>query len=509
MVRLLASNSGESGSILDGINGGIVPDDAAGRQVFSGIFRFPHPFIPALIHTHFVSSSSARKTSMLRAAQISPPPHNSSPNKCRKATVAVLAKTLPLYNIVQRVLEYMPDRIDTCMQAGGVSANTNSAVLLNCVHVGGDFSQRYDGNTARLARRSDEALGVRVSVARTAPSLLDTGRFLKLGWTEEHRTSRNLETGPRVTTPREDRPLILTAVMDRSASSRVLTEHWNTKTGVTLPASTVRPASCRHSSAEDSLEPGPTILHCRAEWQHVFCHSFQLRLQAVHGPVTFPKVDFKSAHCCFPRRREREREREREKREREKDARSPGLRRVATARFRDSARRDTARRRVCWPRRSFLFVAWIRPSSTKKKRHASPRGSNRESVRTQVLASRPNASLARARTHTHTHFWLPTTEHTTRLTPRRTWLDSRQGHPRIFACGNRPERCRLSTDFLCDIPFPPPLHSGAAPYSLRSILIGSLPLERQVTIYGQAWRHTDVGCYPERDPATADPPNPP
>ncbi|KAJ8875977.1 hypothetical protein PR048_023885 [Dryococelus australis] len=35
---------------------------------------------------------------------------------------------------------------------------------------------RHDGNTARLARRSDEALGVRVSVARIAPSLLDLGR---------------------------------------------------------------------------------------------------------------------------------------------------------------------------------------------------------------------------------------------------------------------------------------------------------------------------------------------
>ncbi|KAJ8871873.1 hypothetical protein PR048_028213 [Dryococelus australis] len=36
--------------------------------------------------------------------------------------------------------------------------------------------QRHGGNTARLARRSDEALGVRVSVARIAPSLLDLGR---------------------------------------------------------------------------------------------------------------------------------------------------------------------------------------------------------------------------------------------------------------------------------------------------------------------------------------------
>ncbi|KAJ8870321.1 hypothetical protein PR048_029342 [Dryococelus australis] len=31
---------------------GIVPDDAVGRRDFSGISRFPHPFIPALLHTH-------------------------------------------------------------------------------------------------------------------------------------------------------------------------------------------------------------------------------------------------------------------------------------------------------------------------------------------------------------------------------------------------------------------------------------------------------------------------
>ncbi|KAJ8882479.1 hypothetical protein PR048_014290 [Dryococelus australis] len=36
-------------------------------------------------------------------------------------------------------------------------------------------TNRHDGNTARLARRSDEALGVRVTVARIAPSLLDLG----------------------------------------------------------------------------------------------------------------------------------------------------------------------------------------------------------------------------------------------------------------------------------------------------------------------------------------------
>ncbi|KAJ8872474.1 hypothetical protein PR048_026080 [Dryococelus australis] len=37
-----------------------------------------------------------------------------------------------------------------------------------------------DGNTARLARRSDDALGARVSVARIAPSLLDLGRAAQI-----------------------------------------------------------------------------------------------------------------------------------------------------------------------------------------------------------------------------------------------------------------------------------------------------------------------------------------
>ncbi|KAJ8883545.1 hypothetical protein PR048_015389 [Dryococelus australis] len=56
---------------------GVVPDDAAGRRVFSGIYRFPLPRIPALIGTHLASPFSALKTSILRAAQISSLTHPS------------------------------------------------------------------------------------------------------------------------------------------------------------------------------------------------------------------------------------------------------------------------------------------------------------------------------------------------------------------------------------------------------------------------------------------------
>ncbi|KAJ8871512.1 hypothetical protein PR048_027834 [Dryococelus australis] len=51
----------------------IVPDDAAGRRVFSETSHFPHPCIPTLLHYHLISHSSALKISLLRATQISQP----------------------------------------------------------------------------------------------------------------------------------------------------------------------------------------------------------------------------------------------------------------------------------------------------------------------------------------------------------------------------------------------------------------------------------------------------
>ncbi|KAJ8866214.1 hypothetical protein PR048_032057 [Dryococelus australis] len=76
VARLLATHPGELGSIPDVIapgclQVGIVPDDAAVRRVFPGVSRFPHPCIPALLHTHLASPSSALETSMLTAAHIS------------------------------------------------------------------------------------------------------------------------------------------------------------------------------------------------------------------------------------------------------------------------------------------------------------------------------------------------------------------------------------------------------------------------------------------------------
>ncbi|KAJ8871161.1 hypothetical protein PR048_027466 [Dryococelus australis] len=43
-------------------------------------------------------------------------------------------------------------------------------------------------------------------------------------------------------------------------------------------------------------------------------------------------------------------------------------------------------------------------------------------------------------------------------------VQSPAGSLRMFACGNRAGRCRWSAGFFGDLPFPPPFHSGAAPY---------------------------------------------
>ncbi|KAJ8897162.1 hypothetical protein PR048_002508 [Dryococelus australis] len=63
---------------------------------------------------------------------------------------------------------------------------------------------------------------------------------------------------------------------------------------------------------------------------------------------------------------------------------------------------------------------------------------------------------------------------TTLLPDRQTGFDPRS---RIFACGDRVERCRWSGGFVGEFPFPPRLHSDIAPYSSRFTVIGSQALD--------------------------------
>ncbi|KAJ8878251.1 hypothetical protein PR048_018828, partial [Dryococelus australis] len=83
-----------------------------------------------------------------------------------------------------------------------------------------------------------------------------------------------------------------------------------------------------------------------------------------------------------------------------------------------------------------------------------------------------------------------------RLPPRRIGFNPRPGH-RIFASGNRAGRCRWSTGFLGDLPFPPRLHYDADSYSLQSpssALKTSLLRAAQITspTHSQTTKHACV-----------------
>ncbi|KAJ8897631.1 hypothetical protein PR048_002980 [Dryococelus australis] len=74
-ISTLASHQDEPGSIPDRVTGysqvGIVPEDAFGWRVFSRIFRFPPPLHSGAASYSIKSPTSALKTSLLRATQIS------------------------------------------------------------------------------------------------------------------------------------------------------------------------------------------------------------------------------------------------------------------------------------------------------------------------------------------------------------------------------------------------------------------------------------------------------
>ncbi|KAJ8897257.1 hypothetical protein PR048_002603 [Dryococelus australis] len=160
-VSPLASHQGEPGSIPGGIvprfsRVGIVPDDAVGRRVFSGISRSPRPCIPTVLYTHLASSSSALKTSILLASHLG-------------KQGSIPGRVTPRFSHVGIVLDYAAGR-----RVSSVLSFRRCSILTLIALIGSQALARHDGNIARLVRRSDEALGVRVTVARIAPSLLDS-----------------------------------------------------------------------------------------------------------------------------------------------------------------------------------------------------------------------------------------------------------------------------------------------------------------------------------------------
>ncbi|KAJ8881221.1 hypothetical protein PR048_017695 [Dryococelus australis] len=194
VVRLLVSHRGETGPIpgetAPGFSFvGILPDDAAGRRVFSGISRLRCACIPALLHSHlaFIGSQDL-------AVKSHP---NLFPDPC--SIVALRGRErawsgAPLGYFRRPWLGSGPSRVARWRHVdnglGDASSRPHPAEVGDFLHRPTAYSPAessvlspfishtacHDKNTARLARRSDEMLGMRVNVARIAPSLLDLER---------------------------------------------------------------------------------------------------------------------------------------------------------------------------------------------------------------------------------------------------------------------------------------------------------------------------------------------
>ncbi|KAJ8881328.1 hypothetical protein PR048_017809 [Dryococelus australis] len=113
---------------------------------------------------------------------------------------------------------------------------------------------RHDGNTARFARRSDETLGVRVSVTRIAPSLLDLGP--EEGGRDAQGLAPAIDTIPSLTHPPP--PLHNKGSHHNSTDSPCPTDPLSSRTCV--PPSRFYSAAGKDSPFYSSGHPYPLII---------------------------------------------------------------------------------------------------------------------------------------------------------------------------------------------------------------------------------------------------------
>ncbi|KAJ8878759.1 hypothetical protein PR048_019345 [Dryococelus australis] len=339
----------------------------------------------------------------------------------------------------------------------------------------GDASKyRYVGNTARLARRSDEALGVHLTVARTAPSLLDLGRGRP---SHSRRTSRKTLPPPTPVTRggggkvdtrgkrRVERGNFFPKKKQHIAIS-ICEESLRVKRDAaaprTLRVAHLRPAGLPTSSSllEPASQPPRLALPAFAPRNTRCCISTALLLELIFLTQTGADIaDDKRERVradregARARRRERERERERE-------------RRVFVGhppRARGSSRPQGAEAHLpskiflpapmfwpaCvaplfWPACSPMMVCpAFNCSSVKSRLHSSEGLGPREGP--FHSGTRPGYSLS--------HEWPRwCSAHTTLLIPGRAGIDYRRGCSRIFARWNRAGQCRWSVGFPADLP---------------------------------------------------------
>lgn len=122
----------------------------------------------------------------------------------------------------------------------------------------------------RIVGMREGGFSYREIAARTQCNASTVMRIWKK-WTDENQTRRKPGSGAQKnTTPRDNRHLIRMAVTERTASSRVLAQHWSTATGALMSSSTVRRRLVQHGlRARVPLRRIPLSLnhrHLRLQW---------------------------------------------------------------------------------------------------------------------------------------------------------------------------------------------------------------------------------------------------
>ncbi|KAJ8872318.1 hypothetical protein PR048_025922 [Dryococelus australis] len=348
--------------------------------------------------------------------------------------------------------------------------------------------RRYDRNTARLARRSYEALKVRVSVARIAPSPLGLGQARSCGSTvnpDGRIAIRSAET-KKLSTVRQQE-FGRQPVKGKYQTGEKKRAHYQSS-----PTAVGSNSYCLHSAKHLGIGKArnETGESAKCAVKTVLPGIPVFRNEAVPG-----KRQLKLDENVFVHRREGN----------FKDVRGIGgggeeksaseLSIVSRPFLRRTARAYTSRETA-------LAIGHLVPTTPHIEKRTQIRypGNFLQRPKLPPVAAGPRQRLEYARRQLDAMFASPYSDcvNVTSLDtesrahpwgrcgvvvrPVASRLGERVRFPgrdrsRIFACGNRAGRWHWAAGFLRDLPFPPPLHFVAAPYSPRFTLIGSQDLD--------------------------------
>ncbi|KAJ8872391.1 hypothetical protein PR048_025995 [Dryococelus australis] len=161
-----------------------------------------------------------------------------------------------------------------------------------------DPVRRRDGNTARLARRSDEALEVCVSVARIAPSLLDLERAAP-SHSNRNLKTKILDTCWWVGANHDPLPRLADALSITPRQRHSISEYSRVKELFLPPVTPTPPLSCRDNAKEmHSSRTRHCLIHAVAVFPFAIRRSFFYHPELSHSfinPIHLKLAEFEMA----------------------------------------------------------------------------------------------------------------------------------------------------------------------------------------------------------------------